>query len=415
MAGGAEVSEAELWRMRRRPWGRQVEIFLATTRIDGEDVEIPLKTFTDLSGFFKGGKHALIQGMTGFGKTHLQLTLVRELLGLGFKCIWRDDGGLEFAQLLPHVPGEMHVFHPEDTRLRISGDWGDRLRIHTFDHRSRGSLLEIFKTLYNAPPGSVAVVVFDVYVLDPELSARFWADFFILMLHFVMQKPYDKKQPWVLAIDQINEIVQSQGHETTEQHRKVRSLLEHNIRNVRKHRITILATTHRFPELPPSLRSQFSYHFIKRSEGADIYDFANRKLLKASAKLFWWILREITTMGPDQVFILDEDGNYDRARFDPFPWDPSIRVQAQGVVSSSLIRGRRFDVADILIALLLYQGASYGQMEQITGLDRSTCLRRAKRIITADDRIADELAHIAEIKRALWRAATKKKERGAAT
>lgn len=406
---GIVPTESMMEKLRLKPWSRKHHVFIGRAIIDGKDTEVPIKSFTDMAPMFKGGYHMLIQGKTGSGKTHLNLTLVTEFLSLGWKAIYRDDGGLEFVHLLPQLEGDgqMLVFYPRDMILKFSGgDFGDRLRLKTFDYDRDKDILEMFRILHRAPRGTVLVIVFDVYVTDPEVSADFWSRFLQLLVHHAMQLPYSQKQDWLLAIDQANEIVQSHGHEVTDMHKKVRAWLEYNIKNLRKHKISILATTHRYKELSIGFRSQVSYNFVKRCAGHDIYDFMSKILFKASNKLFWFLLQLVTTLPPGEILFIDEEGVYDILPFEEYPFDRGIEVQAKGrIVKAGGDSRKRFDISDLMIVLISNRSGSYGDMKEATGLDRTTCMRRFEKMLSYE-KVFNEMRHLEHTKPAVFRRAS---------
>ena len=353
---------------------RRPRTYTETVEKTLEEIEeiptIPIQTFTDMTPFFKGGRHALIQGITGSGKTTLLLTLVKMLHNKGHTVLFRDDGGLEFLYMLRDIP--MTIFIPKGCRLKIWGDY--RYDIKNFEN-PMDIINRIFKTRYD-----FNVIIYDAYCLDPNLSAQFWSEFFNALIFKCMQTPRDLKERLVFSIDELNDLIQPKGYELTEGHQKVRSLIEYNIRKLRKHLVTLIATSHRFNMLGMNVRTQFSYIFIKKSFGWDIYDWLNRSLITASTKLFWAILKDIITMPPNHFYVFDYKGNYDKFSFEDIP-RPKIKYELEGIIKPPSIE-KEFDEIDLIIAIhrAKEEPTPFSKLSEICQRSISTIHRRYKKL-----------------------------------
>jgi len=283
--------------------------------------EIPVTTYTDVSPLFKGGRHVLLAGRTGSGKTTLLLTLLRDLYESGHMILHRDDGGLEFLYLLPEIP--MTVFIPEGCEFRVDGNY--KLDVIHFE-KPYEVVDQVYDTKY-----PFNVVVYDVYCLHPEWSAQFYCDLFKALIHKCMNTPRDLKERLVFSIDELNDLIQPRGMSLTPQHAKVRALIEYNIRKLRKHLVTLIATAHRLNMLGINVRSQFSYVFLKQSFGWDVYDFINKSLITADNRIFWSILKDITTLPVNYFYLFDYKNNYDKIRYRDIR-RPKIAYETQGSV-----------------------------------------------------------------------------------
>jgi len=101
-----------------------------------------------------------------------------------------------------------------------------------------------------------------------------------------MQTERARKDPLVFSFDEMNDLVQPRGMELTKGHAGLRSLIEYNVRKLRKHRVTLIASTHRFNQIGINVRSQFSYVLIKQSYGKDVYDFISHNLVTAANEAY---------------------------------------------------------------------------------------------------------------------------------
>ena len=364
--------------MLRRPKRYTETVEKAISELDLEPT-IPIETFTDITPFFRGGKHALIQGITGSGKTTLLLTLVKMLHERGHIILFRDDGGLEFLYLLPEIP--MTIFIPKGCRLKIKGDY--RYSIKYFEN-AMDIIQQIYHTRYD-----FNVIVYDAFCLDPSISAQFWSELFNALIFKCMQTPRDLKEKLVFSIDELNDLVQPKGHELTEGHQKVRALLEYNIRKLRKHLVTLIATTHRFNMIGMNVRTQFSYIFMKKSFGWDIYEWLNKSLITASNKLFWSILRDIITLPQEYFYVFDYKGNYDKFRFNDIE-RPKIKYEVEGIIEPPKA-DKDFDEIDVILAIgrAMNPPIPFNEIAKMTNRSTSTIYYRYEKLMRRD--------HIAEL------------------
>lgn len=328
------------------------------------------RSFTDLDPFFEGGRHVLIHGRTGSGKTTLLLTLLRELHRSGHRILMRDDGGLEFLYLLPEIP--MVVWIPEGCIFTVEGPYDVEVR----DFILPSEILEaVFETRQR-----FHVIIYDAYCYDPGLAASFYSDLFQTLIFKCMQTERSLKRRLVFSFDELNDLIQPKGRELTKGHASVRRMVEYNIRKLRKHKVTLIASTHRFNQIGINVRSQFSYIWIKQSYGYDVYDFINKNLVTAANQTFWRVLRELTSMGPEYVYLFDYQNRFDRFIFPDIP-RPDITYSLKGLVREQVKR-LTFDGADLLIAALRVAEPPkpYSEIAGVVGLAKSTVVERAKRL-----------------------------------
>lgn len=285
-----------------------------------------VQQFTDITRLLQGGYHMLVIGITGSGKSTLLLTLLRNFVERGFTVLARDDGGLEATYLLPFTPITYWV--PEGCRLKIRNQDEARLNeyeVREYDWRNPGEILDhVFESPFN-------LVVFDAFCIDPGMSAVFWAELFKTLIFKCMQTPRSEKEKLIFSVDELNDLIQPKGYELTRKHSNVRALIEYNIRKLRKHNVTLIATSHRFTQLGISVRSQFSYIAVKKSFGWDAWDFLSKSLATQNNKVFWAILKDVTTMGPEYFYLFDYKNNFDKYVFRDI-YRPKVDTVLEGVV-----------------------------------------------------------------------------------
>lgn len=303
-----------------------------------------VQQYTDLTKLLEGGYHTLIFGITGSGKSTLLLTLLRQLVKKDFNILARDDGGLEATYLLPYI--EITYWIPDGCELRVL-DCPYRYNVESFDWRRPWEILDrMFDHQFN-------LVVFDAYCIDPGVSALFWAGLFRALIFKCMQTPRSMKRRLIFSVDELNDLIQPKGYELTKKHGSVRALIEYNIRKLRKHNVTLIATSHRFTQLGISVRSQFSYTIVKKSFGWDAWDFISKSLATQNAKVFWAVLRDVTSMSPEYFYMFDYKNNFDKYVFSDI-FRPELDVELKGIVGMLEPRDREAVLEERLRSLVKY-------------------------------------------------------------
>ena len=265
-----------------------------------------VQSFTDIEKLFQGGYHTLITGITGSGKTSLMLTFLKELIHRDFFILARDDGGLEASYLLPYV--KITYWIPKGCDLKIHRCPYKYDVAHFNPDKPMEILDHAFDSQFN-------LIVFDAFCIEPGLSAEFFAELFKCLIFKCMQTPRSKKKKLIFSIDELNDLIQPKGQNLTPKHAKVRGLIEYNIRKLRKHNVTLLATSHRFTNIGISVRSQFSYIIVKKSFGWDAWDFLSKSLATQNNKVFWAILKDITSFHPKYFYLFDYQNRFDKYQF----------------------------------------------------------------------------------------------------
>jgi hypothetical protein len=336
--------------------------------------------------FFKGGYHSLLHGKTGAGKTTLQIYLTWVLHNAGHRIIHRDDGNREFLYLAPYIP--MIVWHPKDTWFELkSPDRYPNLEIRTFT--SPGEILDAaYKT-----PQRYHAIMYDCYCLESGIQARFYSEFFRDLIYKCMQGDWDdwdddevegdeQRAPLVASFDEINDLIPPKSKSPSKSHVDVLRQITVNIRKLRKYRVTLMASTHRFNQLDLDVRSQFSYYFIKKSYGQDIYQFMNTNLWTVNAQGYGAAMRFVTSMPQDQVLVFDGDGSYDKMRWPDIPRvKPRHRIRGE-VRDVDDGKQKKYDDIDFIIMALRSRVPPLGfsAIAGVVGIDRSNVSRRAKKL-----------------------------------
>jgi len=336
-----------------------------------EPITLP-RTFVDWSKFFEGGHHTLLQGRTGAGKTTLLLTLIWQLHTRGHRILMRDDGGLDFLFLAEYIP--MMVWVPSGCGFTLAHP-----ELYDIEVRSFEEAREILDEVYESPY-RFHVILYDCFCSDPAPAAEFYSDLFKELIFKCMQTERARKDPLVVSFDEMNDLVQPKGMELTKGHAGLRGLIEYNVRKLRKHRVTLIASTHRFNQIGINVRSQFSYVLIKQSYGKDVYDFISHNLITAANEGFWSTLRTLTTMGPEYVYVFDYKNSYDKLRVPDIP-RPIVRYELSGEIMAEE-DPRQYDLIDLIVAVARSQQTPESFQALADRLDRakSTIVQRAQKL-----------------------------------
>ena len=334
------------------------------------------RTFVDWKPFYEGGRHTLLQGRTGAGKTTLLLNLLWNLHTRGHRILLRDDGGLDFLYLAEYIP--MTVWVPEGCSFELTEPELYDVMVQGFREPA-----EILDAAYTSPYRFHAVL-YDCYCSDPGPAAEFYSEMFRALIYKAMQTERAKKDPLVFSFDELNDLVQPRGMELTKGHSDIRGMVEYNIRKLRKHRVTLIASTHRFNQIGINVRSQFSYIMIKQSYGKDVYDFISHNLITAANEGFWSTLRALTTMGPEYAYIFDYKNSYDKMRIRDIP-RPDVRYNLDGLIKNEDQDTREYDIIDLLIVEGRTRDPpeSYQSIGDRVGRAKQTVMQRAKKLRNA--------------------------------
>ena len=345
-----------------------------------------VRSYVDWSLFYEGGYHSLIHGVTGAGKTTLLMYLLWILHEAGFRIIHRDDGNREFLYLTPIIP--MVIWHPKDTEFELR--YPERYpgtEVRTFTEPG-----EILDAAYRTPQRFHAIL-YDCYCLTAGPQARFYSTFFERLIYRCMQGEWDTwsggedegdevRTPMVASFDEINDLIPPRSKSLGKEYSDVLRQVSQNIRKLRKYRVTLMATVHRFNQLDLDVRSQFTYYWIKKSFGQDIYQFINRNLWTVSGDVYQAAMRFCQTMPRDQVLVFDRDGSYDKMRWPDIPRvKPQHRIRGE-ITLEDEVRKKQYDDLDLLVAALRGEGRRWTQREiaELVGLTQQAIAAREKKL-----------------------------------
>ena len=123
--------------------------------------------YVNLETMFYPGKHVLIAGGAGSGKTSTLLLLAKLFYDNNETIIWRDDSSLEFLSLVEEVP--IKIFIPEKCTLHY-----EHANVEYFQYKPT----EILSILNNLDSQKINAILFDLFCFDIAKFIKFWKDFF---------------------------------------------------------------------------------------------------------------------------------------------------------------------------------------------------------------------------------------------
>ncbi len=85
-------------------------------------------------------------------------------------------------------------------------------------------------------------------------------------------------------------------------------------------------------QLGISVRSQFSYVFMKQSYGWDAWDFISKSLATQNNKVFWATLKDISSFDRKYFYLFDYKNNFDKYEFNDIRRE-EIEYEMTGAVS----------------------------------------------------------------------------------
>jgi hypothetical protein len=287
---------------------------------DAEELLPRVQEFTDISTIFSIDGHILISGKTGSGKTTLQMTVIKKFLDNGTVVLHRDDGGLEFIYLAAYV--KTRIFIPDDPNvtLELIGFDADIVKFKSPE--------EIVDAVwqYDYPYN---VIVYDVFCLSSAQKAKFYSQLFFYLIFMLQQKRKSEKRHVVFSIDELNDLIPPRGKGSPE-FAITRADVELNIRKIRKHKVKLIATSHRFNQIGLDTRSQFEIKLIKKCYGYDIWSFLSQNLISSNNKTFWRMMKRVLTMPRNEFIMFDENNFFDRKTYPDIPRDPALDIEALG-------------------------------------------------------------------------------------
>ena len=337
-------------------------------------------SFANLEPFLEGGKHGLIAGQTGKGKTNLQIFIEGELLDRGFKVIHRDDGGEAYVYNMPRTETILWIPKMEKWKYDlifpkdINPDYDYRF-FGLKDYQIDQMIEEIYKSDY-----PYHVILYHFFDREPKFESLFMSKFLMGFIWYVKRLPTWEKSKLFLSCDQLNDILNPHYARGETSIRDAIHNLEYGLQNLRKHKVSLLISTHRFMDITKSSRFNFSYYFIKKMKVYEIWDWLSKELIDIPTPLFTFIVHHIKEMKPNQLIFFDEDGNYD------IRTNPCVEIfefhrdQIEGKIEY-LSKDKDYDDIDLQVLLGRLAGIPLRKLAEEINVPHTTLFYREKKLL----------------------------------
>jgi len=337
-------------------------------------------SYADIKPFLEGGKHGLIAGQTGKGKTNLQIHIEGELLDRGFKVIHRDDGGEAYVYNMPRtetilwIPKIKHWKYDLIFPKGINPDYDFRF-FGLKDYQIDQMIEEIYTS---SEP--YHVILFHFFDREPKQESLFMSKFLMGLIWFVKRLPTWEKNKMFLSCDQLNDILNPSYARGEPIVREAIHNLEYSLQNLRKHKVSLLISTHRFMDITKSSRFNFSYYFIKKMKVYEIWDWLNKELIDIPTPLFTFIVHHIKEIKPNQIIFFDEDGNYDIRTNPCMEIFDFARDAIEGKIEHPS-KEKEYDKIDLQVLLGRLAGIPLRKLAQEIGVPHTTLFYRHQRLL----------------------------------
>jgi hypothetical protein len=181
-----------------------------------------------LTKFFEYGKHQLICGSSGAGKTSTLLLMVKLLMDNGETIIWRDDSSMEALSLVEKY--KLRIFVPAGCRI-----YYQHPNIEYVEYDPTKLTPTVFDKLEK---GYVHVIEFDLFTMDMTFFIDFWSRFFYEFYKWKNTRPH---WPMAFFTDELNDLAPSVRRGYIPRQLQLSSQIFFSLKKFRKERIRLVA------------------------------------------------------------------------------------------------------------------------------------------------------------------------------
>lgn len=238
----------------------------------------------DIEDIYNPGKHIIIVGASGSGKTSALFKVMYNSWKVGDTIIWRDDANLEFISFSRYIPCK--VFVPEGCKLHYHHKNVEYVEYDPND------LIALFPQFHQ---DHINVILFDLFCLEHAHMIQFWVNFFADIYRY---KRMRIKESWALVLDEMNDLTPGTRRGVIPGQLRLSSNVYFSMKKFRKMKLKIQATTHNWNDLHPPVRNQFNFQILK----------SMRKEMVPNK--FFNYANKIEAIPIDKVWIVDEAGRF---------------------------------------------------------------------------------------------------------
>lgn len=310
--------------------------------------------YVDLTSLYYPGKHILIAGGAGSGKTSTLLLLAKLFYDNNETIIWRDDSSLEFSSLAEEVP--IKIFIPKNCQLNYSHP-----NIEFFEYDPT-NITTILNSLNNQ---KINAVLFDLFCFNIDRFIKFWRDFFYALYKWKRTK---MGAAISLITDELNDLAPGSRRGYVPKQITLANNIFFSMKKFRKEKIRLVGSTHNFTDLHKPVRDSFNFYIIRKMRREAVPErFANYASL-------------IEKLEINQGIVVDEFGNFNRMDFPLYVKPKNISVTFEGDVEELFMEKRSEKLAlqyreklGVSGKLLLDHGIvkSYRELAELWGVAES--------------------------------------------
>lgn len=302
--------------------------------------------YVNLETLFYPGKHVLVAGGAGSGKTSTLLLLVKLFYDNNEMTVWRDDSSLEFLSLADEVP--IKIFIPKNCKLHFQHP-----NVEFFEYEPTN----ILTILNNLDKQKINAILFDLFCFDIGKFIKFWKDFFYALYKWKRTKI---QLPIAFFTDELNDLAAGARRGYIPKQLNLASNIFFSMKKFRKEKIRLVASTHNFSDLHKPVRDSFNFYIIRKMRRESVPDrFFNYASLIEKLEINYGI-------------VVDETGAFNRMEFPLYVKPKNINVTFEGDIEEldtgsryeKIFEGYREKLA-VAGKALLDRGLTYGELAEL--------------------------------------------------
>jgi len=318
-----------------------------------------------LNTFFNYGKHLLVCGASGSGKTSTLLLLVKLFLDNGETVIWRDDSSMEALSLVSVY--KLKIFVPTGCKI-----YYDHPNIEYVEYDIT-NLNTIFTKIEK---GKIHVVEFDLFTMDMTFFIEFWSRFFYELYKWKNTRP---SLPIAFFTDELNDLAPSVRRGYIPRQLTLSSNIFFSLKKFRKEKVRMVASTHGYTDIHKPVREAFNFYILKKMSEGEVPD------------ILWRFTKLVQKLHLDQMLIIDEEHSFNRMTVREFVKPRKFTVKFTGSLKRISEKKQEEAAAAtqklVLLAQLMHEGfnVSWTQLAEFLGYANASGLTALLKKQNADE------------------------------
>jgi len=318
-----------------------------------------------LNTFFNYGKHLLVCGQSGSGKTSTLLLLVKLFTDNGETIIWRDDSSMEALSLVNVY--KMKIFVPQGCKIY-------------FEHPNVTYIeydINNLNTIWNKiEKGCIHVIEFDLFTMDMTYFIEFWSRFFFELYKWKNTRP---SLPLAFFTDELNDLCPSVRRGYIPRQLTLSSNIFFSMKKFRKSKLRLVASTHGFGDIHKPVREAFNFYILKKMSEGEVPD------------ILWRFTKLVQKLQQNQMLIIDEEHSFNRMTVREFVKPRKFTVKFTGNLKPTSVKKQEeavaFNQKIALLAQVMHEGfnISWTQLAELLGYSNATGLTALLKRQKADE------------------------------